>query len=204
VTASNNGTQPSPGTVTGNDNPALSILGSQTLLKVGAMPQHAKALPDGQSTACAGVLGRGGILEIGPNGECTSRKLPTGGVILNLGGVAGQRLTLKADAILAKCRASARGITVAFVELVNASLNLQTLLGLPVSSVPLPNAPSANFTPGLGVLGLGNALTLTVNQQSSSGPHSISTTAVHLKLLNVLDLSIGNVSCGPNVKIKRT
>lgn len=202
VTATNNGSQPSPGTVTGNTNPSLSVLGTQTLLSVGALPQQAKANPDGTSAACAGLVGTGGLIQIGPGGDCTTSNLPTGGVTLNLGtvpvGLVNGTVGLKADAILAQCTANSNGTTTARVELVNATLSLSPL-GLPVLSVPLPASPTANTTPDLGLLGLGSLLTLNLNEQSRpSGPGSIATTALHLNLLNIVDLRIGNVTCGPN------
>jgi hypothetical protein len=205
VTASNDGTQPSPGTVTGNTNPALSVLGTQTLLSVGVLPQQAKANPDGTSAACAGLIGTGGTIQIGPGGDCTPINAPPGGVVLNLGsvpvGLVNGTVGLAADAILAKCTANSDGTTTASVVLVNATLSLSPL-GLPVLSVPLPANPTAGTTPNLGLLGLGNLLTLTLNEQSHpNGPASIATTALHLNLLNLIDLRVGNVTCGPNAAV---
>lgn len=199
VTAVNDGDDPNPGVVTGNTNPALSVLGLQTLLSVGLLPQQAEANINGTSAACAGLVGTGGLVQIGPAGDCTVTGAPTGGVSLNLGpaGLLGT-LGLSADAILAQCTASSTGAPTATVFLVNASINLSPL-GLPVINIPLPASPSAGVTPDLGLLGLGGLLTLTLNEQSTpGGVASIATTALHLNLLNLIDLRIGNVTCGPN------
>ena len=202
VTATNDGDDPNPGVVTGNTNPSLAVLGTQTLLSVGVLPQQAQANIDGTSAACAGLVGAGGLIQIGPAGDCTVTGAPTGGVTLNLGpaGLLGT-LGLTADAILAQCTASSTGPPTATVFLVNAVLNLSPL-GLPVLNVPLPANPTPNTVPDLGVLGLGGILTLTLNEQTTpAGPGSIATTALHLNLLNVVDLRIGNVTCGPNERI---
>ena len=195
VTAMNDGDDPDPGVVTGA--PGVGVLPANTLLSAGVLPQQAQALINGTSAACAGLVGAGGTIQIGPAGDCTVTGAPPGGVVLNLGAVVGGNLSLTADAVLAQCTANSNGTTTATVQLVNASLGVGVLGLPPLISVPLP---AAGGPVDLGVLGLGGALTLVLNEQTiPAGPGSIATTALHLNLLNVVDLRIGNVTCGPNV-----
>lgn len=186
-TATNDGSQPAPGTVAGNTTPLLSILGSQTTLAAGALVQQSVANPDGTSAACAGVVGTGGLIQIGAGGDCTiGGSNPTGGVTVNLGT---SLVTITADAILAECTADSDGTVTGTATLVNAQVNV---LGLPIS---LPLNPGPNF--GVSVTGIASLL---LNAQSTpSGPGSIQVSALDLNLLNgTVALTLGTVTCGPN------
>ncbi len=55
----------------GNGQPALSVLGSQTLITSGVLVQQAVARNDGTSAACSGLVGTGGGISIGSDGTCT-------------------------------------------------------------------------------------------------------------------------------------
>ena len=81
VAASNDGTAQ---TKTGDSAPALSILGSQTILSAGVLFQDALANGNGTSAACASVVGSGGSVQIGPSQNCVVSGTPTG-VEVNLG-----------------------------------------------------------------------------------------------------------------------
>ncbi|MFN2609143.1 MAG: choice-of-anchor P family protein [Acidimicrobiales bacterium] len=185
VSATNDGTQANPGVVTGNTTPALSLLGTQTLLGVGALVQQAQADNNGTSAACAGVVGSGGLIQIGPAGDCTiGGANPSGGVTVNLAPLT----VLTADAILAQCTANSDGTTTASATIVNGKVTVGgvTLLTLPVGT-------SANQ--GLDVPGVAS---LILNKQTT-GTGSISATALDITLLGtVAHVALGTVTCGPN------
>lgn len=185
VTASNDGTMASPGTVTGNTTPALSILGGQTLLSVGVLVQQAVANNDGTSAACAGVVGNGGLIQIGPGGGCTvGGANPSGGVTVNVGTLA----TLTADAIIAQCTASSSGATTASVTIVNGKV---TVGGVTLLTLPVGPAPNSGLTvPGVVSL---------ILDKRTTGTGSVSSTALDITLLgSVAHVAIGTVTCGPN------
>jgi hypothetical protein len=189
VSATNDGTQAAPGTVTGNTAPALSLLGSQDLLAAGVLVQQAVANPTGTSAACAGVVGNGGLVQIGPGGACTFGAQPSGGVRINLGTTL---VFISADAILAECTANSNGTVTGKATLVNARINV---IGPTPISLDLSPAPNTNVTvPGI--------VSLVLNKQSTpSGPGSIMVTALDLNLLSsTAHLALGTVTCGPNAK----
>ncbi|MGI8808838.1 MAG: choice-of-anchor P family protein [Acidimicrobiales bacterium] len=185
VVASSDGTSQ---TRTGNRTPALSVLGSQTVLTTGAAFQDAVANTDGTSAACAGVVGPNGTVQVGPNQTCLVSGAPTG-VVLDLG-VA----VLRADVITAECTARSDGTTTGRATLANAritdAVGVVTLLDLPVN--PAPNT-------ALGVPGVAD---LVLNRQSTAGAGEISVTALELTLLGGLtagtQVRLGIVTCGPN------
>ncbi len=178
VTAANDGTTE---TTTGNPNPALSLLGTQTLLTAGVLVQQARAFNDGTSAACAGVVGPGGIVSVGPGGTCAVSGAAPNGVTL-LSGV------VTADAILERCVASSDGTATAHAQIVNAKL-----LGVPIN-LTLPSIT----VPGV--------LTLTIAPATTTGTGgAVTATALHLDALSLLGpptaaLDLGKVSCGPNAK----
>lgn len=185
VTATNDGTMASPGVVTGNTTPALSLLGTQTTLTAGVLVQQAVANPDGTSAACAGVVGNGGIVQIGVTGACTATSLPSGGVTLSLPGLVG----ITADAILAQCTASSSGAVTGSATLINAHV---TLLGAPLLDLPLsPTIDQGIIIPGITSVVLNDQFT-------PAGPGSIGVTALDVNVLNLVHLALGTVTCGPN------
>ncbi len=202
VTASNDGTQPNPGTVTGNTNPGLSVLGAQTLLTAGLLVQQAAANNNGTSAACAGVVGAGGTIQIGPAGNCLVQGAAPGGVVID----AGALLTVSADAILAQCTAASNGpngpgSTTASATLVNAQVKLAgvTILTLPV--LPAANGIAINLPPAVPPL-VPSIIGLTLNKQvpaAGPGVPSTTVTALDLNVLGtVLRVELGKVTCGPN------
>jgi hypothetical protein len=175
------------GTVTsGPCSPSIALLNGQTVITAGVLTQLATASSAGTSAACAGLLGTGGTVSIGTNPPCTPITPGTGGITLLNGAIT-------IDAIMARCSASSTGPTgpnaTGSVDIVN----LRT--GGPVP-VTLFNGPAAPNT-GLNIPGIAS---LVFNQQPATQvPGQFKTTALRLTVLgNVVDISIGNVSCGPN------
>jgi len=202
VTANNDGTIANPGTVVGNTNPGLGTLPGQTLLTAGVLVQQAAANNDGTSAACAGVVGAGGNIQIGPAGNCLVQGAAPGGVVID----AGNLLTITADAILAQCTATSNppagpGGTTASTTLVNAQVKLAgvTILTLPVN--PAPNGIALQLPPAIPPL-VPSLIGLSLNEQTPvAGPGVPSTTVTALDL-NVLGTTVrvelGKVTCGPN------
>lgn len=221
VSASNDGTGE---TVTGDNTPGLSLLDGQDLLAAGVLAQDATAEDDGTSAACAGAIGPGGIIAIGPDRDCTDTIGTVDGVvidlddldlgddlldlgdILDLGGLLDldglvDLGLITADAIYAECTADSDGTVTGDSTLVSATLG--GLLG----DDDLPEDPDANTEIDLdlgGIVELEPLIRLVLNEQTSTGDGQISVTALHLTVLGdvgedpLLDLRIGTVTCGPN------
>lgn len=195
-TSSNDG---STETTSGPTSPALSVLGGQSVLSAGVLTQQTIARNDGTSAACAGVVGAGGLVSIGNDGNCAVQQATPGGVVVNLA----PATTLTADAILAQCTASSTGPPTAKVTIVNGVVTT----GTPPTQATLLNLP-VNAAPNTG-LSVPGVVTLMLNEQPASEPAgTISTTALHLQLLggvnNGADLRIGEVTCGPNATTSPT
>ena len=175
-------TNPGDGEVkSGDTSPALGLLGTQTLLSAGVLAQDAVAGSDGTSAACAGAVGAGGSIQIGPSGECTATIGTPGGVVLQLG-----LKTITADAIFASCTAASDGTVTGTASIVNAVATGVVPLTIPLS--PQPNQG----------INIPNIASLILNEQTT-GTGTITVSALHLTLLgNVADLTIGTVTCGPN------
>jgi len=172
--------------------PSLSLLGTQAAITAGVLSQQTVANPDGTSAACAGLVGTGGIVQIGAGGVCTVVGAAPGGVTVDLGALA----VLHADAILAECTASSTGALVASVQLVNATVSL-----LAGGTTPLISSPPANDA----IVNLGPLATATLNDQPvPQATGTVTTTALDLSVLGVLGgtplihLTVGTVTCGPN------
>lgn len=191
VEAANDGTTE---TTTGPTSPALSLLSGQTVLQAGLLPQNAVAGTDGSSAACAGVLGAGGLIQIGDGGNCAITQGDPGGLVVDLAPL----VTLSADAVTAQCTAHSDGSTSVTVTIVNGKVTTgsppaqSTVLTLPLHA-DVPNT-------GLDVPGIA---TILLNEQPASQPAgSVTTTALHVHVLDAaaggLDLSIGTITCGPN------
>jgi hypothetical protein len=179
--ASNPGPAGDPSVVNG-DSPALSVLGTQDTVTAGVLVQTAVANGDGSSSACAGLVGTGGSIQIGANGDCAVSGAATDGVTLSLPGL----VTLSATAILEECTATSTGTLTASAQLVDASLNL---IGNP--AVSLPVNPTAGQSVDAFLLSLG------LNNQSTTDGE-IMASALSLSVLSTLGLDIGSVTCGPN------
>lgn len=179
-TATNPGGQP---TVTAGSTPALSILGTQSTITAGLLVQTAVANGDGTSAACAGLVGAGGQIQIGSDGNCTVTNFGSGGVTINLPNL----VVLRANAILEQCTASSTGTPTASAQLVDATLNVA---GQPAVTLPVNPAPGTTQSAFLLSLGL--------NVQSHPTAGEIQGTALTLDVLNTIHLAIGTVTCGPN------
>lgn len=179
--ASNDGTQ---GTVTAGGTPALSLLGTQSVINAGLLPQTAVAYADGSSAACAGLVGAGGTIQIGNDGNCTVIGGGAGGVLINLS----NQLVIQATAILEECFAKSDGTVSAQAQLIDAAVYAggQKLVDIPAN-------PAASTTQSPAAL-----LSLGLNVQDTSTPGEIKATALTVTLLGAINLSIGNVTCGPN------
>ena len=157
------------------------MLGSQTLLSAGVLAQDAVANSDGTSAACAGAVGAGGSIQIGPSGACTATIGTPGGVVLQLG-----IETITADAMYASCTAASDGTVTGTATIVNAT-------GAGIVPLTLPLSPQPNQ--GVIVPGLAS---LILNEQAT-GTGTITVSALHVTLLgDAADLTIGTVTCGPN------
>jgi hypothetical protein len=191
-TASNDGTTE---TTTGNANPALTVLGSQTLISAGALPQSAVANTDGTSGACAGVLGNDGTVQVGALGACTVS--PSGGVTLTVPPlVAGaDTVDIGATAIIGECQAAGASPPTATATADLADVTV-SVLGTPIT-IPADPAPNTS-------VGIPGVATLVLNEQSSNGTGEINETAFDLTLLGAVyggvHITLGNVTCGPNAQ----
>jgi hypothetical protein len=182
---------------TGTKTPTINLLDAQDLISLGALPQQAEAFNDGSSGACAGAVGKGGLIQIGKKGSCdfVGGTDPTPGLSINLPGL----LVLKADAILQDAYADSSGYTEAHTSLLGADLSLlngQILKSLPVvggilgngllSSV-LPKDPAPNTK----ILDLPGILTITANEQvkNANGAGSLTSTALAVHVLDTAKLN---------------
>jgi hypothetical protein len=87
TSASNDGTQSNAEV---HAQPLIAALNHQKLLEAGALAETAEANQDGSSYGCAGIVGRGGQIQIGEHGKvCTPIGAPNGGVTIDLGALPG-------------------------------------------------------------------------------------------------------------------
>lgn len=185
-TASNDGTQ---GTVTSGATPALSILGTQSTITAGILPQTAVAFANGSSAACAGLIGAGGQIQIGNDGNCTVAGGGAGGVTINLPNA----VVIRATAILEECFAQSNGTVTADSQLLDAVVYVG---GTELVTLPVNPAAGSSQTAALLALGL--------NVQDTSTPGEIKATALTVTVANTISLTIGNVTCGPNATTSPT
>lgn len=179
--ASNPGGQP---TVTSGAQPSLSVLGSQNTVAAGVLVQTAVAGGNGNSAACAGLVGPGGSIQVGATTDCAVTGATTGGITINLPGA----VVLHATAILEECHATSNGAPpTASAQLVDATIDV-----LGMTAVSLPINPSAGQQVSAFLL------SLDLNNQSHPMPGEIQGTALSLSVLNTIGLNIGVVTCGPN------
>ncbi len=167
-----------------SQNPALSVLGASSPITAGLLMQRARANADGTSAACAGLVGTGGSIVIGADGTCT---VNTGGskATIDLG-----VLALRANAIVAECRADSSGNVTSSVRI----LGLEAKALLVWLSVPVDSAPNS----GLNLLGLLNVTTHATSTPNGAG--SIRATALDVGAIAgvLLGVDIGTVTCGAN------
>jgi len=87
TSATNDGTQSNAEV---HAQPIIEALSHQKLLEVGALAETAEANQNGSSYGCAGIVGRGGQIQIGDHGKtCTPIGAPNGGVTIDLGELPG-------------------------------------------------------------------------------------------------------------------
>jgi hypothetical protein len=187
VTSTNDGTTE---TITGNDGPALSVLGVQNLINAGVLTQKARSFSNGDSGACAGLVAPGGTITIGVDGNCTFAP-GTGGLRINLGG-----FSILADAIYSLCVANSNGGVLGSATLVNARI-VPVVLGIdgaPVLAIPVSPGPNT-------LIGIPGVLTVGLNVQTTPVPGSITVNALDVNVLGgTVRVKIGSVACGPNAK----
>lgn len=171
-------------TTTGTENPALSVLGSQTSVVAGVLGQQAVANSDGTSAACAGLLSPGGTIQIGTGGTCAVSPGASAAP-----GVSIPAIGLTASAIYETCTANAAGQVTSEVHLVDASIGNTSLASL--------NGAAPNSTLNVGLA------TVTANYQPApQTAGSVNATALHITVANtVVVVNIGTVTCGPNAAI---
>jgi len=173
-------------TSTGNTAPALSVLGSQTVVTSGTLVQKAVARADGTSAACSALVGAGGGITIGADGSCVVAA-GSGGVSLRLLGGA-LPVDLRADAISSRCTASSTGATTGASSLVNARVTTAV-------AVPLAASPAV----GVGVSVPGVATLLLNGQTSPQGTGSIRVGALTVDLLTTTaHVEVAASTCGQN------
>ncbi|WP_434740501.1 choice-of-anchor P family protein [Micromonospora sp. SH-82] len=189
ASATNDGTTES---ISGNVNPPLTVLGTQTVITAGVLGQAVRAFNDGTSAACAGVLGAGGSITIGAGGACTATPGAAVNLVLGTNGLA--TITLVADALYSSCTATSSPSATGSASLVNARI-VSTVLGIPTTLLSLPANPAPNT--GLSIPGL---LDLTLNGQTSSGTGQLTVTALNLTALggSLAGVTVGSAGCGPN------
>jgi hypothetical protein len=181
--ASNDG---SGQTTSGNAKPALSLLGMQTTISVGVLVQKAEAFKDGSSVACSGLVGNGAIVQIGPDGNCSTSDLPSGGVTINLPGIA----VIKADAIMEQASAKSDGTVTAKGTVLNGTIVLFN-----GKTMTIGMSPAAGD--GINLADLGKVV---LNKQTKMPDGSIKASAFVISLIGdpVADAAIGTVTAGPN------
>jgi len=193
TTASNDGTTE---TLTGTQNPLLTVLGTQPVISAGVLGQTSRAFTDGSSAACAGVVGAGGSIVVGGNGNCVAT--PGGSAVsLALGTIVGTgAIALTADAIYSSCNATSAPTATGTTSLVNAKITA-TLLGITTTLLNL----SANPAPNSG-LTIPLVLDVTENAQTTPTPGEITVTALNISAISgaLASLQIGHVVCGPNAQ----
>ncbi|WP_380158025.1 hypothetical protein [Kineococcus sp. R86509] len=189
-TASNSGSQ---ATQNSGATPALSVLNGQSGISAGVLAQTAVARADGSSAACAGLVGAGGTITVGADGECTPSGGGPGGVQLTVGGL----VVIKADAVLATCTATSAGVTTGSVKLLGVSA---TVLGLGGGTTNVSATAAENSGIDLSLAGLPVAQVLT---RATTRPTAGSITVNALKVVvlgKTVYASIGTVTCGANAK----
>lgn len=171
----------------GNGQPALSVLGSQTLITSGVLVQQAVARNDGTSAACSGLVGTGGGISIGSDGTCTVTP-GSGGVTIRLvGGVT--PVDIKADAITSRCTATSAGVVTSGVTLTNARVTTAVAINLPVN----PGSGVSVSVPGVATI-------LLNGQTQPQGAGSIRVSALNVALLSgTASVDVAASSCGLNV-----
>lgn len=181
ASATSDGTDPDTG---GGSGGAPS---SQDVVTAGLVVSKVRALADGTSAACAGLVGSGGSIQIGADGSCAVNA-GSGGVRIALTPL----ITVTADALVASCTASstARGATKTVVT--NARLTAPL-----VSTGLSAGQASAGIS---GVLALGTGGSSTFAAAGSGGTTALTASVVG----GTVAVDVGRVSCGENAVVVPT
>lgn len=173
-------------TYTGPSSGSLGLLSGQSVLAAGVLIQQAYAFNNGTSVACAGVVGAGGLIQIGDGGNCVVKDAPKGGVVINLPGL----LVIKADALMEQATSSSNGPATAEGTFVNATIQL-----LGGSVMPLGLHPAVcdkiDLTPIIGIF---------LNCQTKPADGSVSADLIKIKVIGdpAVNATVGSVAAGPN------
>jgi hypothetical protein len=207
---------------------AASILAlplPHNIINANLISQDAVVDNNGNSSACAGLVGPGGQIQLDDAtkgcGDNTIDPATPAGVIINLAtGIPLNLFRIRADAVVSQCTATAPNLLVDPVVpakatgstfLANAVLEyFNPLAGLGGSWQPILTLPGNVTTPNASILfppgpfaALNQLVSLTANEQVAT-PGKVSVTALHLTLLGaipgggLLDVKIGQTSCGLN------
>lgn len=186
-TASNDGTQPTQtASVAG-----IHVLDTQNGLDVSGLSQEAVANSNGTSSACAGAVGPGGIIQIGVSGACTGSANTTHGIDIGNG-------QILADVVYASCSATSSGKPTGSATLVNLELGGSGQPGTitPPANTEIPPAPANPL------------LNIILNKQTTNPDGSLTVTALDVTALTPaqggLHVAIGTVTCGPNASAAPT
>jgi hypothetical protein len=176
--------------VSGTQNTGGQLL---TILGAGVLSQVATFNSDGAggTAACAGLVGPGGVVQIGSSGTCTVTGA-TGGITITLGGS-----VLTAQAILESCTNTTAGGPTATLQFIGAQLNGTTLTNNQLA----PNSTIANGNPLFTILD--NTQTTTASGISARGL-TLTLLSSGVGLPDAADVTIGNVTCGTPAAIAPT
>ncbi|MBC3760657.1 hypothetical protein ACUN7V_10110 [Quadrisphaera oryzae] len=181
ASASSDGTSDDRGSV-----PA-GVLGGQGVVTAGVAVADVRAFATGLSGSCAGLVGSGGSVVVGPGGACAV-SAGSGGVRVALTST----LVLTADAIVSSCTASSTGTSTTRTTVVGGQL-----------TGPLGATAAVGAGTSGTLLGLVSVSTGSTGTQATAGP--VSTTALQLGLLSgTTAVRVGAVTCGRNAVVVPT
>jgi hypothetical protein len=173
-------------TYSGPSSGGLALLNGQSVLGAGVVVQQAYAFNNGSSVACAGVVGPGGLIQIGDAGNCVVKDAPKGGVVINLPGL----LVLKADALMEQASASSNGTATAQGTFLNATIQLLGGTVMPIALHPAVG-DKIDLTPLIGIF---------LNTQTKGTDGSISADLIKIKVIGdpAVQANVASVAAGPN------
>jgi hypothetical protein len=173
-------------TYSGPSSGGLGLLNGQSVLAAGVIVQQAYAFNNGSSVACAGVVGSGGLIQLGDSGNCVVKDAPKGGVVINLQGI----LTIKADALMEQAQSSSNGTATAQGTFVNATIQLLGGSVMPIGLHPAVG-DKIDLTPLIAIF---------LNTQTKGSDGSISADLIKIKLIGdpAVGATVASVAAGPN------
>ncbi|TNM69177.1 hypothetical protein FHN55_05215 [Streptomyces sp. NP160] len=163
------------------------VLGGQSIVTAGVAVADVRAFATGLSGSCAGLVGSGGGVVVGPGGTCAV-SAGSGGVRIALTST----VVLTADAVVSSCTASSTG----------TSSTKTTIIGGQLTG-PLGATAAVSAGTSGSLLGLVSVSTGSTGTQATAGP--VSTTALQLGLLSgTAAVRVGAVTCGRNAVVVPT